>query len=78
MNTAHMTAQDWNQYLTEQNNPAIEFIENLISATKKEFIPAIDAEIIRQRINFKMKELYDVCQKMERIQQARSIENWKK
>ena len=77
MNYLNMTLEDWQRYFAEQNNPAIEFIDNLIQATKKEFIPAVDADLIRQQINFKMRELNEMCKKLDGIQQARSIENWK-
>jgi len=74
MNTIHLTPEDWNRYFTEANNPAIEFIDNLIAATKKEWLPAGDVELLRQQILNRMRVLRETIEKQDYIDKMRRID----
>ena len=74
MNTLHLTPEDWNRYFTEANNPAIEFIDNLISAVKKEWLPAGDVELLRQQILNRMRVLRETIEKQDYIDKMRRID----
>jgi len=77
MNTAHMTQEDWNQYLNQSPTPAMEWIDNIIAATEAKHLDTMSAVVMLKQLDHKLSAAIIRANELDKIDQKRIQEGFK-